>query len=178
MWPRWRKETSPGDTFEATKPHKSLIVPRTWQGPCPWAPLCSPCRAQPISHNPTHAACSEFPSLSSLQPPVPSSPCPGLTQVTFPCGKSVQKFLRCLWALAAASPHPRVSHSPQQTQPSALLRFLRWFCPCEYLKSNKNTNIWILDTSQPQPYLSYLALLLELGPEEAPNDLGYLKCCA
>lgn len=72
--------------------------------------------------------------------------------------------------------HPPPQEFPQP--PGRLSQTLCCFCPCEYLKSNRNTNIWILDTSQFQPYLSYLAVLLELGPEEALNDLSDLTCCA
>lgn len=93
----------------------------------------------------------------------PRSPSPGtnLCKSSFP---------------GAGLPGPlhRNPHSPQAGSAKCFAAFV----PREYLKSNRNTNIWIPDTSQLQPYLSSLALLLELGPEEARNDLSDLTCCA
>lgn len=183
MHPRWREETTPGHTFHATKPRRSpgwsrdLPAARWPAQPArlPSAPCAVPSPAAAIP--PTLLAQTFRPS-QLLWPLAPSSPCPRLTPVTFHREKSVQKFLRCLWALAALPRSRGVSQPPGGHSHALCCDSCHRFCPPEYLKSNKNTNICILDTSQPRPYLSYLALLLELGPEEAPNDLGYLTCCA
>lgn len=145
-----------------------------------WLDLCDGEGSTCHVHHPTHAACSDFPSFSSISLySGSSSPCPGLTRGHLHCGKSARRLRRCLRALAAASRAPSPGHRAAPGRHSQALCCHSYRpCPREYLKSIRNTNIWIPDTSQPRPYLSCLALLLEPEPEDAPNNLGYLTYCA
>lgn len=166
---------TPGHTFDA--PNLTGTSPGRWPAlPARLSLLPGPCPAR----HPTHTLGSDFPSFSItfasrslLAVPVSH---PGHHPLREICAKVPElpvgpgsPFL----GLGCLSP-PQEFPQP----PGRLSQVLCCFCPREYLKSNRNTNIWILDTSQFQPYLSYLALLLELGPEEALNDLSDLTCCA